>query len=75
MSTKELGNEAFKNKNYPQAVAYFTQAIAEAPGDHTIYGNRSAAYYNMHNFNEALADGDKCIQLKPDWGRGYQRKA
>lgn len=73
-SNKELGNEQFKAKNYDKAIEFYTQAIAADPGDHTIYGNRSASYHNLKKFDEALQDGEQCIALKADWSKGYQRK-
>lgn len=51
MSTpKELGVEQFKAKNYEKAIEFFTQGVAETPEDHTIYGNRSVAYFNLNKF-------------------------
>ena len=51
MSTpKELGTEQFKAKNFEKAIEFYTQAIAENPTDHTIYGNRSASYHNLKKF-------------------------
>lgn len=29
----------------------------------------------MKNYVDALADGEKCVSLKADWAKGYQRKA
>lgn len=76
MSTpKELGNEQFKAKNYDKAIEFYTKAIEENPSDHTIYGNRSASYNNLKKYDLALADGEKAIQIKSDWSKGYQRKA
>jgi len=43
---KEQGNNAFKAKNFDEAIEMYTMAIGEVEDDHTIYGNRSAAYYN-----------------------------
>ena len=74
MSAKEQGTEQFKLKNFEKAIEFYTQAIAENPSDHTIYGNRSAAFTNVKKFEQALDDGNKCIELKADWGKGYQRK-
>jgi stress-induced-phosphoprotein 1 len=45
--------------------------MEETPTDHTIYGNRSASYHNLKRFKEALEDAETCIELKPDWGKGY----
>jgi len=38
-------------------------------------GNRSAAAYQLKKYDEAMADADKCIEIQPDWSKGYQRKA
>mmetsp|Transcript_3501 Transcript_3501/g.2517 ORF Transcript_3501/g.2517 Transcript_3501/m.2517 type:complete len:114 (+) Transcript_3501:27-368(+) len=76
MSTeKELGSKAFQEKDYHKAIEHFTRAIEETPSDHTLYSNRSACYYNLGKSNPALEDANKCIELKPDWSRGFQRKA
>jgi stress-induced-phosphoprotein 1 len=70
---KELGNAAFKAQDYTKAVEHYTEAIAATPGDHTIYGNRSASYHNLKKYNEALADGAKCVDINPAWAKGYLR--
>jgi len=72
---KELGTKAFTAKEFDKAIEHFTNAISESPEDHTLYSNRSACYYNKNEFTKALEDAEKCIQTKPDWGKGYQRKA
>jgi stress-induced-phosphoprotein 1 len=71
---KELGTKAFQQKNFNEAIHFFTQAITESPHDHTLYSNRSACYYNLSQFAKAREDGEKCIEIKGDWGKGYQRK-
>jgi len=73
--SKALGNEQFKAKNYEKAIEFYTKAIEETPNDHSIYGNRSASHYNLKSFDAASTDADKCIELKDDWAKGYQRKA
>lgn len=75
MSTpKELGNEAFKQKDYPKAIQFYTEAVELNPQDHTVYGNRAMAYANSNNFDKSLEDAEMCIKIKPDWGKGYHRK-
>ena len=71
---KELGNEQFKAKNFDKAVEFYSTAIDETPTDHTIYGNRSACYFKLNSYQKAIDDAEKCIELKPDWSKGYQRK-
>lgn len=76
MSTqKDLGNEAFKAKDYQKAIQFYTEAIEVNPSDHTVYGNRAMAYSNLSMYGKSLEDAEKCIEIKPDWGKGYHRKA
>ena len=60
-SNKDLGNEMFKAKNFEKAIEFYTLAIEENPSEHTIYGNRSASYHNLKNYEKALEDGEKCV--------------
>ena len=57
---KELGNKAFQNKNYEEAVQFYTKAIENAAEDddeiHIYYSNRSASYFEQQNFKQALDD-------------------
>ncbi len=41
---KDLGAQAFKEKNLDKAIGHFTDGINENPNDHTLYSNRSASY-------------------------------
>ena len=75
MSFKDQGNEAFKAKNLDQAIEFYTKALEYTPTDHTILGNRAAAYHNIKAYPAALADAEECIKIKPDWSKGFQRKA
>ena len=68
-----LGNEAFKAGDYEKAVGHFTDAIAADPTDHVFYSNRSASLASLRRYEEALADGRKCVELKPEWAKGYSR--
>jgi len=72
---KELGTKAFTAKDFNAAIEHFTNAIKEAPLDHTLYSNRSACYFNLGKSSSALADADKCIEVKKDWDKGHQRRA
>ncbi|PNH04208.1 Protein STIP1 [Tetrabaena socialis] len=37
--------------------------------------NRSAALLKLNKVSKALEDAEKCISLRPDWEKGYFRKA
>ena len=74
MILKDKGNVEFQNQHYKKAIDFYTQAIELENDNHTFYSNRSAAYKSFGKFDEALDDANKCIQLKPDWAKGYVRK-
>ena len=38
-----------------------------------FYSNRSAAYLSKNDADAALRDGEKCTDLRPDWGKGWGR--
>jgi len=75
---KNLGNAALKEGKPQVAIDWFTRAIGLVkPGEpaHVLYSNRSAAQASCGNYTEALKDAEKAIELKPDWPRGYSRRA
>ncbi|KAL2824798.1 hypothetical protein BDW59DRAFT_147105 [Aspergillus cavernicola] len=71
---KAEGNKAFSAKDYPTAIEKFTQAIALDSTNHVLYSNRSAVYAALSQYENALTDADKAVQIKPDWAKGHQRK-
>lgn len=70
---KAQGNAAFSAKDFPAAVTAFSEAIKLDGNNHILWSNRSAAYASMRNFTAALDDAKKCVSLKSDWAKGYQR--
>ena len=71
---KAEGNKCLAAKDFDGAIAKYSEAIALDPANHVFYSNRSAAYLSKGDANSALADADKCIEVKPDWPKGYGRK-
>ncbi|KAF9091197.1 Hsp90 cochaperone [Mortierella sp. GBA35] len=72
---KAQGNKAFLAKDYPTAIDHFTKAIELDPTNHVLFSNRSACYASQKNYEKALEDGEKTVELKADWSKGYGRKA
>lgn len=54
--------------------AKFSQAIELEPSNHVLYSNRSGAYASTKDFQSALDDAEKTIEIKPDWAKGWGRK-
>eukprot|EP00830_Metopus_es_P010388 TRINITY_DN1999_c0_g1_i1.p1 TRINITY_DN1999_c0_g1~~TRINITY_DN1999_c0_g1_i1.p1 ORF type:complete len:591 (+),score=196.13 TRINITY_DN1999_c0_g1_i1:70-1842(+) len=66
--------EAFGKKDYAAAIKSYTEAISFDPTDHLLFSNRSACYASLTQYQDALDDANKCLELKPDFVRGYGRK-
>lgn len=52
----------------------FSKAIEIEPSNHVLYSNRSGAYTSLKNFDKALEDANKVVEIKPDWVKGWGRK-
>ncbi|KAG5368839.1 Hsp70-Hsp90 organizing protein 1 [Yarrowia sp. C11] len=78
MSADELkaqGNAAFAAKDFPTAIDHFSKAIEASPTpNHVLYSNRSACHSSLKNFDDALKDAQSCIDINPQWAKGYGRK-
>jgi L1 cell adhesion molecule like protein len=72
---KKSGNNAFSGGNYTLAVKFFSEAISIAPSNEAYYSNRSASYMKLGQYEDAIADGRTCVELAPQWGKGYSRLA
>uniref|UniRef100_A0A0D3E4P7 STI1 domain-containing protein n=2 Tax=Brassica TaxID=3705 RepID=A0A0D3E4P7_BRAOL len=70
---KAKGNAAFSSGDFASAVTHFTDAINLAPTNHVLFSNRSAAHASLHQYEKALSDAKKTVELKPDWAKGYSR--
>lgn len=56
------GLKCADEKNYEEAVSYFTKAIKLAPYESSTYMNRGVAYYRLKKCDEALADFNDAIR-------------
>lgn len=46
-----------------------------APQDHLLLSNRSHVMHTMGRAEEALKDAEAAIRCRPEWAKGYFRKA
>ncbi len=61
---KEKGNEAFKAKEYKEAIVYYTRSL-ELCEDATVFANRAATDIKLMKWTEAEVDCDACLRLQP----------
>src|SRR5437016_6065413 len=61
----EQGITLFQDGKYPEAVDAYTQALALKPDDINAYIGRAVAYTNLGEYDQALSDYERGIELQP----------
>ncbi|XP_034933633.1 hsp70-Hsp90 organizing protein 1-like [Chelonus insularis] len=72
---KQQGNDCFHQQKYAEAMFHYTHAIKLDPKNHSLYSNRSYVFLKLQQYHFAMDDALMTINLKPDWIKGYYRKA
>ncbi|GIZ42189.1 hypothetical protein CKM354_000546700 [Cercospora kikuchii] len=72
---RELGNQKFKESDWPAAVEAYSEMIKRAPEDPRGYSNRAACLIKLLTFPSAVTDCDEAIKRDPKFIRAYLRKA
>jgi len=72
---RELGNQKFKEADWPGAVEAYSEMTRRAPDDPRGYSNRAAALIKLMTFPGAVQDCDEAIKRDPNFVRAYLRKA
>lgn len=71
---KQNGNELYKQEKYSEAIEQYSKGLEISKDDPILLSNRSVTYWKLGNYENALRDAQRCIQVKPDWVKGYLRK-
>jgi len=72
---RELGNQKFKDSDWPAAVEAYSEMIKRQPEDPRGYSNRAACLIKLLTFPSAVADCDEAIKRDKTFIRAYLRKA
>ncbi|NWY37331.1 TTC31 protein, partial [Sylvia atricapilla] len=68
------GIEAAQMGEHTEAVWAFTVALELNPQEHRLLGNRSYCLEKLGRYEEALADAEAALALRPGWPKGSFRK-
>lgn len=70
---KNDGNKYMSAKDYGAALDAYTKAIELNAGSPVFYSNRAAAYSQIGQHDEAVADARKAIEIDPKFSKAYSR--
>jgi len=71
---KQRGNDFFRAKDWPKAVAEYEEAVKRAPKNAAIRNNLSAALCKIMDFNGAKREVEKAIELDSKYVKAWARK-
>ncbi|KAL3934523.1 MAG: hypothetical protein SGBAC_009774 [Bacillariaceae sp.] len=71
---KQRGNEFFRNKEWPKAVAEYEEAVKRAPKNAPIRNNLSAALCKIMDFNGARREIEKALEIDQKYVKAWARK-
>lgn len=71
---KQRGNEHFRAKKWSEAVKEYEDAVKRAPKNPAIRNNLSAALCKIMDFNGALTQVQKAVELDPTYVKAWARK-
>ncbi|WVQ82393.1 hypothetical protein IAT38_004521 [Cryptococcus sp. DSM 104549] len=74
VALKAEANKAFAAKDFATASKLYSDALALDPQNHVLYSNRSASKAGLKDYQGALEDAEKCIEVTPSFSKGYARK-
>jgi tetratricopeptide (TPR) repeat protein len=68
-------NKASLEKNYEQAIVYYTKYIQLNPKDFRGYFNRGTTKYNAGKLDGGISDFSSCLKLNPIYKEAYYYRA
>ncbi|XP_055298215.1 stress-induced-phosphoprotein 1 [Sitodiplosis mosellana] len=61
--SKELGNAAYKKKDFETAIKHYNEALEHDPTDITYYNNIAAVYFEQKKYDECIKECEKGIEV------------
>ncbi|KAF4633666.1 hypothetical protein G7Y89_g4458 [Cudoniella acicularis] len=71
----ERGRRRYQEKDFTKAISFFTEAVNMSTGHLllTALDHRAAAYEKLKQYQPALKDAKRMLELKPECSKGYLR--
>lgn len=60
---KDLGNEAYKKKDFESAIKHYQKAAEHDPTDITFYTNMAAVYFEQKEYEKCIKECEKGIEI------------
>lgn len=60
---KNLGNDAYKKRNFDDALKHYQAAIEHDPTDITFRNNNAAVYFEQKEYEKCIAECEKAIEV------------
>ncbi|RUP49773.1 hypothetical protein BC936DRAFT_141527 [Jimgerdemannia flammicorona] len=70
---KAAGNRKVTDRNYPEAIKLYSEAIKLNPSNAVYYANRAAAYSQQGDHDSAIVDSLKAAEVDPKYSKAYSR--
>ncbi|XP_069813433.1 sperm-associated antigen 1 isoform X2 [Dendropsophus ebraccatus] len=71
---KDKGNEAFRSGDYEEAILYYSRSISVLPTA-IAYNNKAQAEIKLKNWQDALADCGRALDLEPNNVKALLRRS
>eukprot|EP01094_Clydonella_sp_ATCC50884_P018019 TRINITY_DN3258_c0_g1_i5.p1 TRINITY_DN3258_c0_g1~~TRINITY_DN3258_c0_g1_i5.p1 ORF type:complete len:125 (-),score=43.23 TRINITY_DN3258_c0_g1_i5:82-456(-) len=74
MKKKEDGNTAFRAGHVQQAIVCYSEALMLKDDMPLVLSNRAQCFLKLGEYEKALADSSRVVELEPELVKGWFRK-
>ena len=70
LDAKTRGNAALQRGDPVEAIRCYTEGLTLDPASHILFSNRVAARIQTQEFDAAVHDATRCVELNAAWAKG-----
>lgn len=71
---RDRGNKLFADGKFADALLDYAEAVKRNPKDYKSYNNRATCYVKLMEFNLAMKEADRALELEPTFVKALVRK-